>query len=649
MDAFLGGLTKQAMNYAIRSGITITANYVFQQSTKLIKKVDGLDRANLLQLQQQLDDQMRIISPAIDMIELISARGNTSLESAKTLTKSLRLQIQTLGQRIAQAVIQEEDTCQSKSTRDREHAEVEIKSIIVDIRSLLRRLDFAVPLFNLAITASGANLSGTLPTTVSPSRLLQASTFLSAGDSRYVKTRSGAVQIGPTFTLSLYMLFTGHARPVVEEDVRNTTWKEVMHKARLKLLRVPLEDLYNLPGNHGQPTNGTHNLVAESRREEYAYQIIIIEDLDDDRVHTFEDNEAQPSRFQDVAVAGIREVIPVHEISKIFYADTGKILNIGQEGEMNSPILLIRRDIHAHAPRKMIPQIEEPMQSVEGNGEHENKPTIDVQLETDSARVLSNKSEQWSIPRYLDPEWLAFEVYSEAEDSEDDSTPEAISRSESIEPALTEALSNLELEGSVATKSSTLGLDATIRTSLSLLEVLLRLLSLQQFQQMSHLSVPDELLNFFLSEAATTGASNGDDVERRRIRNEARGRLGFDPYDESPIKRRGEAYQYKGVVTHDDDTWGNETFRPLHPGYQDQSSQPITPQRLLDDQPHLSPRSTPELPPLPRSSSSSQASRTTPTGAARFKAMKEQVRRGSPLAQKSGEVMKDAEARKTLI
>ena len=130
MDAFLGGLTKQAMNYAIRSGITITANYVFQQSTKLIKKVDGLDRANLLQLQQQLDDQMRIISPAIDMIELISARGNTSLESAKTLTKSLRLQIQALGQRIAQAVIQEEDISRSKSSRDREDAEVEIKSII---------------------------------------------------------------------------------------------------------------------------------------------------------------------------------------------------------------------------------------------------------------------------------------------------------------------------------------------------------------------------------------------------------------------------------------------------------------------------------------------------------------------------------------
>jgi len=37
MDFFLDSVTKQAMNYAIRSGIGITATYAIQQSARLLK------------------------------------------------------------------------------------------------------------------------------------------------------------------------------------------------------------------------------------------------------------------------------------------------------------------------------------------------------------------------------------------------------------------------------------------------------------------------------------------------------------------------------------------------------------------------------------------------------------------------------------
>jgi hypothetical protein len=329
-------------------------------------------------------------------------------------------------------------------------------------------------MFNLAITTSGASLSTTLPSTISPSRLLQASTFLTAGDTQYV-LQSKSVQIGPVFTLSLYMLFAGHVRPQNEEEIRDTTWKEVMHKARIKLLRVPVEELYNMP---------KEQMRAEFR-DEYAYQIVIIEDLDDDRVH-----EEEGESYQGVEKAGMKEIIPVHEISKIFYADTGKLLNIGSD-EDNSPVLLLKRDLNAIPPRKMMQRFEE-------------LPEINHQL---------------GLPSAVDPEWLAFEVYTEPEDSDNESN---------------------DLQ--VLTPGT-----PTIKTSLSLLETILRLLSLQQFQQMSHLSISDEFLNFFLSEAGTTGAANGDEVNRRRLRFEARQRLGFDPYDESPIKRRGEEYQIQNL------------------------------------------------------------------------------------------------------
>ena len=132
--------------------------------------------------------------------------------------------------------------------KPRAQNELEFKSIIQDIRKLLERIEDAVPLINLAITTSGASLSTNLPATISPSRLLQASTFLTAGDTQFSMVPSQTIQIGPAFTLSLYMLFSGYSHRMEDEQgVREATWKEVIHKARVKLLRTPLEAVYDHP------------------------------------------------------------------------------------------------------------------------------------------------------------------------------------------------------------------------------------------------------------------------------------------------------------------------------------------------------------------------------------------------------------------
>ena len=399
----------------------------------------------------------------------------------------------------------------------------------------------------------------------------------------------------------MYMLFSGHLRPQSEEDIRQSTWKEVIHKARLKMIRVPIDSVYNLPNQATQPSFGSSTSInalsslqgsnhlpshieAEGRADEFAYQIIVIEDLNDDRVHTYEDNEAQPGPYDDVELAGIREAIPIHQISKIFYADTGKILNIGDNGEANTPVLLLKRDINALPPRRMMEssndiQTLDSLQATDirglaplSDGEDNSQALIDAQFDRGhrSASLLPIVSAEpvvlnhsWRIPSNLDPEWLAFEVYTEPVDSDTESEADTAStryskspHATSVDPRITTVLENLHLNGTSTPANSlqqqaikpkpSVSMIPTIRTSLSLLETLLRLLSLQQFQQTSHLSIPDELLNFFLSESATTGAANGDEQERRRLRNEAHRRVGFDPYDESPIKRRGEDYQYRG-------------------------------------------------------------------------------------------------------
>ncbi|KAL4869069.1 hypothetical protein BDV12DRAFT_168549 [Aspergillus spectabilis] len=603
MDAFLGRLTQQAMNYAIRSGIAITASYAIRQSSRLLQNVDkSAERDELLALQQRLESKIQVISPAIDMIELIAARGNTSLESAVFLTKSLRLDIQSLGQRLASAA-QSEELIQKgpKTPRDVSRSKELINLITQDIKRLLIRIEDAVPLMNLAITTSGAKLSTNLPATISPSRLLQASTFLTAGDTQYSISPSRAVQIGPTFTLSMYMLFASHLRSHDEEGIREATWKEVMHKARLKLRRIPM-DLAVHPENQTQPLH----LPAEGRIDEFAYQLLLVEDLDDGRVHTFDEGEPQPCSYEDVNTAGIREIVPIHQISKIFYADTGKILNISTEGESNSPVLLLKRDTNAIPPRRMVERDTTGFNTSHNSDSGEEVDEVQAQLNaqligsgTNSSNPSFHESsipDEWRLPKDLDPEWIAFEVYNEDDtsDTESDTEPPKSPDTEKVAQLSLNAECNSPSNAtsprprkSQTTTTVSNPLFNNIRTSLSLLETLLRLMSLQQFQQQSHLSISDELLNFFLEESSTTGAG-GDEQHRQRLRADARRRVGWDPYDESPMKRRGEDYQYSGTPERTSIRYTRETSEvPYTPsersrGYQLRSREntPETPSQI---------------------------------------------------------------------
>lgn len=557
------------------------------------------------------------------MIELIAARGNTSLESAVSLTKAIRHDIQSLARRLESAALAEELALSGAlSARARAQNEFEIKSIILDIRKLLEKIEDAVPLMNLAITTSGARLSTTLPSTVSPSRLLQASTFLSACDTQYSLESHNAVQAGPTFTLSMYMLFSGHIRHFDEENVRETTWKEVIHKARVKLRRVPM-DVFADPTEPRARTDLQGSLQAD----EFAYQILIVEDLDDDRVHEFEEGEAQPGPYEGIKLAGIREIIPVHQISKIFYADTGKMLNIGSEGETNNPVLLLKRDVNAIPPRRMIERNETMYgeldnEATEGEDNTERdvlQAQLDAQLNSaqpnvESSRYFESLSEHhiptpWRLPPGLDPEWVAFEVYQEPEkdeqtsDVDDDDEKEDHSGKEDVSASM----ANLKLAGDKAPSSQEVSSSShevapstsfnplfnNIRTSLSLLETLLRLTSLQQFQQQSHLSITDELLNFFLEESSSTGAG-GDEQHRQRVRAEARRKVGWDPYDESPLKRRGENYQYQ----YNDDGHWTPTGTPGRYPYRDSSVDPISPAVAGEESYRSSRSSREQTPPL---------------------------------------------------
>ncbi|KAF9768399.1 hypothetical protein IL306_014297 [Fusarium sp. DS 682] len=621
MDEFLATVGVQAMRYAIRSGIALTSSYAVGQCSRLLKSVeDKAVHAELKSLKNLLDSKIKIISPAIDLIEFKSGRGNIFLESATPLAKSLHKDIVSLGRRIESATtISSNSSSNNGQKRSTPASHNDLLAIITAIKSLLDRIDREIPLLQLAITASGESLSTSLPAGISPSRLLQASTLLTVGDTQFAQDPTRPVQIGPVFTLSLYMLFLGHASTLVPHDTsqvadtavsptnghcsdtsstrtgyglgegeRKPLWQEVLHKARVRICRTR-KDFYfdSKRGYCAKPLKeyGFPLPVPEATGGgEYAYHLEVIEDLDDGRVHDDEHN-IQP--YDDIPHAGIRESIPVHQLSKIFYTDTGRILNIGSATDSEQrPVLLLKRDTQALPAQQEVGDIGGFLEGLDGDDKSEtldsaseddgdDQAEIDRQLleglgrpvlEDCNVVPVSEHLFKWKFPSHLDPEWMALEVYEEddddddtGEDDDDDSVdsarlelPEGITSKpgtprdrRSLDSNVVDQIKRLSLNrpgklGSLqsVTVSETENFVArspfgAITTSLSLMEMLIRLASLQEFQQTSHLSIPDHILTFFLEETSTTGLIG---ETQWRARSEAKRRMGFDPYTDTPTK-----------------------------------------------------------------------------------------------------------------
>lgn len=500
-----------------------------------------------------------------DKLPSRSGRGNVFLDSALPLVKALQRDIAALGRQLEDVAIFQESQQQvnGKSKRRQEASAQESSEVIRDVKSLLDRIDREIPLLQLAITASGESLSTSLPPAISPSRLLQASTLLTVGDTHFAQNPTSPIQIGPAFNLSLYMLFIGHATASQQVDGSGAStkqqmkyglsegdpkpqWQEVLHKARVRLCRTPY-----------RPSD------ALNQAPEYAYHLDIVEDLDDGRFHA---ESAESSSHDGVLSAGIKETIAVSQLSKIFYTDSGKLLNIGNDvNGGNNPILLIKRDI---GPQSDAPQAGDSTNlTIKNSQMHQladNVPDeqsqIDQQIfgetltkDHQSIRNHVDGQRRLKLPQYLDPAWMALEMFDEDEDDDQEDSddgdadkghePAAPNQAQitfsssspkrnSMDAELESQVRNLSLEASRSAGNSpfaspvakrsidpgpankedfvTRSPFGSIVTSLSLIEMLIRLASLQEFQQASHLSIPDHIMTYFLEETSNTvGVSGG--------------------------------------------------------------------------------------------------------------------------------------------
>ncbi|KAJ2065102.1 Ran-specific GTPase-activating protein 30 [Coemansia sp. S146] len=441
-------------------------------------------QAKLERLLSRFEARLRIVTPAIDLVEIIAARGHSTLEGALPLTHSLRRDILALSTSLPSATSpRKSDGLVSlfRSSNTQTHPETE-STVVAELQALLEKIDDAVPFLNLALTTSGAHLGGTLPEGISPARLMQASSVLA-------RAPAGS-RVGQPFVLRLYSLFVASVRPKSRHDF---TWKEEFVKCRLCLWR---------------------------QAQGLAYELRILEDTNDGRYHSEEPQanvvEWAAEMGDGVGVGGKTIVIPLDRVASLYYTSAGSLLNIE---DSTSPVLVlsVRPD----------PPAEDPLQNMAEFGKLDSSvrwyalevaAAVDNDNDEDSGTDSDSSEEDSNADLSEEDEKLAqtFDQLCSVSPAEPSDKDQAEKESNDDSSAYE---SSDETPDTPKTPPTTLGdellrpLDFLVHEwnmcTLSLLEYMVRLASVEMTEQISHLEVPDEKLRLYLQ--ATTGSGSKEE------------------------------------------------------------------------------------------------------------------------------------------
>ncbi|KAJ1732533.1 Ran-specific GTPase-activating protein 30 [Coemansia sp. Benny D160-2] len=392
MEDLFAKLALQTVNLVGKAAFGAASSMAMRQVAAYANRVPQSKsrQAEIDRLRTLFEAKLRIITPAIDLVDIISARGHSAMASVLQLTYALRSDIvafsaklEKLDQMVERALRKEKMTPggggsdsssslsaifrrvsigpQSAAGSEAAHSDLAAlnDAIVDDLKALLVNIEEAVPLLNLALTTSGAHLGTSLPPGISPSRLMQASALLSRSStwhdhrSRSENQAAGAssdVMVGDPFVLRLYSLFVASVRPKSKADF---TWKEEFAKCRVALWRCA-----------GRPGND-EDVDAVFAQDEYVYELRIIEDLDDGRYHDDDDDDASAAvstqssasallahKDRDSWVpimnrksptsgpmrAGRVIRIPLDRVASLHYTSAGSLLNIE---DSSSPVLVV--------------------------------------------------------------------------------------------------------------------------------------------------------------------------------------------------------------------------------------------------------------------------------------------------------------------
>ncbi|KAJ3189454.1 hypothetical protein HDU85_003085 [Gaertneriomyces sp. JEL0708] len=317
MDQLFATLAVSGASLVSRAAFSYAQSLAVKQISSIVQQTVGdKNQANvkLARLQPILERKLAVITPAIDIAELLAAKGNTTLDSVLVLCGELRRELTKAA-----------NTAQHQGNEQGVQA-----SVVEDVERVIGLIDELVPYLQLALQVSGAHVGTRLPSGISASRLLQASNALTQASNRYVANATFGeskepLRIGETFPTRVYTLFQASARA---KGVADWTWKEDHAKAQVSVERVPPSVEY-LTEEQKTAASGS---ISRTR---IVYELVIVENLNDGRYH--EEMEGRDVSSWDV-IPGRTRRIKVSDLRRLYYSHSGKLLNI----DGTSPVLVVK-------------------------------------------------------------------------------------------------------------------------------------------------------------------------------------------------------------------------------------------------------------------------------------------------------------------
>lgn len=289
MDQLISKAGSTLVTFAVRSGIQVASTYVIKSVSNLIDHVPHQEKKRLERKRNELQHKIETLTFSIDVIQILSARGNSNLDSVLKLTDYLKQDIDDFNSDISTALSDNES---KKLNMD------SVKIIEKSIDQLVQKIDNIVPLLNLVLTTYGTSSVNNFQNYISPGRLLNSVVLVNRSNRKFESKKSDVI-VGPAFSTTFYNIFY-NPQPSGESKI---IWRERFAKSSLTIVRIP------------------------DKTSEFAYNVKISEDFDDGRYH--DENSETPGS----------KVFDIRQISKVFFSASGRLLKLQDNP---APVLVLK-------------------------------------------------------------------------------------------------------------------------------------------------------------------------------------------------------------------------------------------------------------------------------------------------------------------
>jgi hypothetical protein len=293
MDQLLSKAGSTLVTFAVRSGVQVASTYVIKSVSTLMDHVPEHERKKLERKKDQLQNKIETVTYTIEIIQLMAAKGNSSLESVLKLADYLKEDIETFSNDI--------DLLTTTKTKNGKLNSDILKVIEKTIDELVDKIDNIIPILNLVLTTYGTSDVHNFQNYVSPGRLLNSTVIVNNSNEEFDKLKgSQTVNVGPKFSLTFYNIFYNHSAAI--NDGNQIIWREKFACCSFQIVRVPNKTL------------------------KYSYELKIIEDFNDERYHDKDENPDE-------------KVYDIRQIAKLFFSASGRLLKLE---DRSTPVLVLK-------------------------------------------------------------------------------------------------------------------------------------------------------------------------------------------------------------------------------------------------------------------------------------------------------------------